>query len=294
LADAGIEVKLAATSGPGAAAALGHEASRDESNLVLVCGGDGTINEVINGMVPSRAPLGILPGGTANITAKELLLPHDPVRAAREVSKWRPRRIALGRVSWPATAGSANSQAGSLDALDTEHRYFLSVAGVGFDAYVVYKLSLDFKTSFGVVAYGIEAVRQTLRHAFPPLICRFDGQHLDGTFAVIQRTRRYAGWLHLAPLASLFESNLSICVFTSRSRWRYFAYVAAVVARMHPRLNDVTMVNAQRIHCATVDAKDTIRFEVDGELAGRLPATFEVVPDALTLLVPEFPARRSS
>ena len=209
-------------------------------------------------------------------------------------SKWRPRRIALGRVSWPATADSANSQTGSLDPSNTEHRYFLSVAGVGFDAYVVYRLSLDFKMSLGVVAYGIEAVRQTLRHAFPPLTCRFDGQHLDGTFVVIQRTRRYAGWLHLAPVASLFDSNLSVCLFTSRSRWRYFAYVAAVVARMHPRLSDVTMVKTQRIHCATVDAKDTIRFEVDGELAGRLPATFEVVPDALTLLVPEFPARGSS
>jgi diacylglycerol kinase family enzyme len=261
--------------------------------LVLVCGGDGTVNEVINGMVPGRAALGILPGGTANIAAKELLLPHHPIRAAQQLPTWRSHRIGLGRVTWPAEHDTSDAGAISSTGPSNQHRYFLSVAGVGFDAYVVYKLSLDFKMSLGVVAYGIEAVRQTLRHGFPPLVCELDGRHLEGTFAVIQRTRRYAGWLHLAPTASLFNSNLSLCVFTSRSRWRYFAYVAAVFARMHPRLRDVTMATAQSLNCAVADSNNTIRFEVDGELAGRLPAIFEVVPDALTLLAPDSAAVRT-
>ena len=163
---------------------------------------------------------------------------------------------------------------------------FGNLAGVGFDAYVVYRLALDFKFSLGVVAYAIEALRQTFRHSFPPLTCRLDGQKLEGTLAVIQRTQLYAGWFHLAPAASLFEPKLNLCLFTSRSRWRYFAYIAAVVARLHPRLRDVTMMDATRIHCAALAPDTPIHFEVDGELGGTLPATFEVVPDALTLLAP--------
>jgi diacylglycerol kinase (ATP) len=284
LLEGGIQVKLAPTPGPSMAADLAREAARDTSSLVIACGGDGTINEVINGMVPGSTPLGILPGGTANITAKELGLPHDPVRAARELLNWRPRRIALGRASWPTEQGS--NEGGAARSAGVQQRYFLSVAGVGFDAYVVYRLALDFKVSLGVVAYAIEALRQTFRHSFPPITCRLDGQKLEGTLAVIQRTQLYAGWFHLAPAASLFEPKLNLCLFTSRSRWRYFAYIAAVVARLHPRLRDVTMMDATRIHCAALAPDTPIHFEVDGELGGTLPATFEVVPDALTLLAP--------
>src|SRR5437879_9236811 len=128
-----------------------EEAQRGET-VILVCGGDGTINEVINGLVPGEATLGILPGGTANIIAKELGLPHDPVRAALELPNWRPRLIALGRVTWPA------APAGPTQDRSAGQRYFLSVSGVGFDAYVVYKLSAAFKMSLGVVAYVAEEI----------------------------------------------------------------------------------------------------------------------------------------
>ncbi len=100
LRQAGIEVNLAATSGPGAARELAAEAVRRNDELVLVCGGDGTINEAINGLACSRVPLGVLPGGTANILGKELRLPDDPVLAAGALPRWSPRRIALGLVSW--------------------------------------------------------------------------------------------------------------------------------------------------------------------------------------------------
>jgi diacylglycerol kinase (ATP) len=283
LTDSGISVTVAKTSGPGVAGQMARDAAAQGADAVLVCGGDGTINEVINGLTPGSTSLGILPGGTANIIAKELGLPHDPVRAARELPHWRPRRIPLGLATWPAGPPGTRSFAPSTA---VERRYFMSVAGVGFDAYVVYKLSRDFKMSLGVIAYALEAIRQALRHSFPAVVCRAGGRELQGTFALIQRTRRYAGWLHVTPEARFFEPEFQVCLFKSRSRARYFLYAAAVFARRHLRLSDVELVRAQQVSCRPADPDARVQFELDGEHTGQLPATFEVVPEALTLLVP--------
>jgi len=275
LRKAGVEVKLAATSGPGNARDLARAAADDGAELVLVCGGDGTVNEAINGLVPGRATLGILPGGTANIIGKELRLPHHPVRAACALPGWKPRRIALGRATW-------------LDAVTGQptQRLFISVAGVGFDAYIVHRLSWSLKMSWGVVGYGLEAVRQALRYPFPRFRFASDGQERQATFAVIHRTGHYAGWLPLAPTAGLFKPAFTACLFTSTNRARYFLYAAAVVLRQHLRLRGVELIECSKVDCAGEEPERPIYFELDGELVGQLPATFEIVPDALTILVP--------
>jgi diacylglycerol kinase family enzyme len=269
---------------------------REGDKLILVCGGDGTINEVINGIAPGDASLGILPGGTANIAAKELGLPHDPVQAAREFSTWRPRRIALGLARLSATPDpsgrgpllqQAKGDGGETPPLQEHRRYFLSVAGVGFDAYVVHRLSPAFKLSAGVMAYIVEALRQTWRYPFPRFRCSADGREFHATFAVVHRTSRYAGWFHLAPNANLFEDKLSLCAFHSNRRSRYFVYAAAALARRHRRLHDVELVEDRKVECVAAEPGTRIYIELDGELAGRLPASFEVIPDALTLLVPD-------
>lgn len=281
---AGMAVKLSPTTRPGEATSLAKAAAAGACDLVLVCGGDGTVNEVINGLVPGNMPLGILPGGTANIIAKELKLPHHPVRSARELATWTPRRIALGMATWtqPIDAAMPNEAAKSAP----RRRYFMSVAGIGFDAYVVYKLSTAFKFSLGVPAYILEAIQQAWRYSFPVFFCQSDNRRIDGTFAVAQRSSHYAGWLPLAPDASIFKGVLSLCVFKSRNRYRYFLYAASVLARRHLRLKDVELIEAPAIECAGADPSKAIYFELDGELVGRLPARLEVVPDALTLLVP--------
>ncbi len=276
LRDAGMEVTLASTTGPGVARDLAREAVRQGVELVLVCGGDGTVNEAINGVAPSETVLGILPGGTANIIGKELRLPHHPVRAARQISRWKSRRIALGQASW-LDARKPSGIAG---------RYFISVAGIGFDAYIIHKLAWSFKISWGVAAYVVEAVRQALRYSFPRFVCDAESRKRYATFAVIHRTGHYAGWLPLAPTANLFEPEFQTCLFTSASRVRYFLYAAAVLLRQHLRLSDVELVRGRRVQCSGEEPDSPILFELDGELVGQLPATFEIVPDALTLLAP--------
>jgi len=311
LGRAGIAVQLAATTGPGVACQLAAAAARQGHELVVVCGGDGTINEAVNGLAFSKTQLAILPGGTANIIAKELALPHQLVRAARELPLWRPRLIALGVATWPLNTGVGSGESGVAEELgvgtrnmgsfvpdpqlpnsdsllphEVQHRYFLSVGGIGFDAHIIDKLKHDFKMFLGVAAYGIEALRQVTRYGFPPFICRADGREMTATFAAMQRTSRYAGWFRMAPLARFFEPRLNACLFQSR-RWpRYLVYVAALAVRRHLQLADVKMVETERVECFSVEPGARILFELDGELTGALPAAFEVVRDALTLLTP--------
>jgi YegS/Rv2252/BmrU family lipid kinase len=297
LREAGLEIELAPTVRADMAHELAQAAVENGADVVLACGGDGTINEVINGLAQSQVPLGILPGGTANILARELRLPLSPVRAARQFLHWTPRRIALGRARWtqapsapppdgPARGGgftppplSASSQACC--------RYYTCVAGIGYDAHIVYKLSPWLKIHLGVTGYVLESLRQLVRYSFPKFACHLDGLERQGTFAVIHRTRLYAGWLHLAPTAGLFQPNFAVCSFPSRSRLRYLLYALAVLARQHLRLRGVTLDHCTEVVCTPVDASQIIRFELDGELGGTLPATFEVVPEALTILVPD-------
>lgn len=280
LRDNAITATLKFTSSPGDARLLAKEAVAAGSELIIVCGGDGTINEVLNGMTPSRIPLGILPGGTANIVAKELGLPENIKQAARELPGWQPCRITLGRAGWQESGSRCQ-------------RYFMAVAGVGFDAHIVSRLNVPMKLRTGVVAYGWEAIRQTFRYGFPRFQCTVNGSTVNASFAVIQRSGRYAGWLHLVRPRSILEPEFSCCHFESSNRWRYFLYALAVLTQTHYRLRDVGFFRSSHICCTGSKPEEVIHFEVDGEMAGQLPATFETVPDALTLLAPaSFVVRR--
>ena len=163
---------------------MAHELARaaveNGADVVLACGGDGTINEVINGLAGSPVPFGILPGGTANILARELRLPLSPVRAARQFMRWAPHRIALGRAHWgeaPAAPAAPARPGHSPQLMPSPPcaRYFTSVAGVGYDAQVVYKLSNWLKIHLGVTGYVLEALRQLLQYSFPEFSVRLNG-----------------------------------------------------------------------------------------------------------------------
>jgi diacylglycerol kinase family enzyme len=279
---AGLEIELAPTTGPAMAHELAQAAIAGSADVVLACGGDGTINEIVNGLAGSYVPLGILPGGTANILARELRLPLSPLGAARQFTSWTPRRIALGRARW----AQAPSAPPGVFPTETGCRYYISVAGIGYDAHIVYKLSPWLKSNLGVTGYVLEALRRLITYNFPQFAFRVGDEERQATFAVVQRTRLYAGWLHLTPTAGLFHPRFAVCSFPSRSRLRYLLYAAAVFARQHLHLADVSLDHCTKLVCAPVDPTATIHFELDGELAGMLPANFEIVPDALTILAP--------
>ena len=274
LRNAGVDAELQFTASPGDGKKLAAEAAASGCDLIIACGGDGTINEVINGLAPGDTPFAILPGGTANIAAKELGLPGNIVRAARQISACRPFRIPLGRATWEVSG-------------ITQQRYFLAVAGIGLDAHIISQLDVGIKLRMGVLAYVWEAVRQVFRYEFPPFKFTADSIAASATFAVVQRSSRYAGWLKLARTHSIRDLDFSCCLFEGHGPGRYLRYALGILTQTHDRMHGVRFLGGSVIRCTSQRSETAIGFEVDGELKGVIPVTFEVVPDALTILAPE-------
>ncbi len=262
---AGIQVSTLATTGPGTATELARDAIQKGADLIVVSGGDGTINEVVCGMALSHVPLGVLPCGTANVLARELGFPRDMRAAARVIASATPRRLALG------FAGN---------------RYFLLMAGVGFDAQVIQKLELRWKNLLGVGSYVLETIRQVLFEPKTEFIVSTEDRQIEATFACVSKSTYY-GPFRMVREADIFSESFFVYCFRSRNRLRYFLYAAALLTGRLDRLADVTRFPARKVRCEqTEPASKKVLFQVDGELAGRLPCTIEVVPDALTLLAP--------
>jgi diacylglycerol kinase (ATP) len=147
LKEAGITTELAPTSEAGHAQEIARLAVEARREMVIACGGDGTINEIINGLAGSQVPMALLPAGTANILAKELGIPWDIPRAARLIPEGIIRRIALGIATFAGSNGNGNR-----DALPEGGRYFLSCGGAGPDGAIVNGVDYELKKKVGVVA----------------------------------------------------------------------------------------------------------------------------------------------
>ena len=257
------------TTGPGTAAELAHRAIEQGADLILVAGGDGTINEALNGMVHSGVPLGILPAGTANVLANELGLGKTMERAAASVGEWTPERVAVGLIDRSSSEGP---------------RHFLLMAGAGLDADIVYHLSLGVKAALGKAAYWIGGFAK-LGRRLPVFTVEAEGRTFQAGFALASRVRNYGGDLEIALGASLLDDQFELVLFEGSNSFSYLMYMLGVAARRHPRMRGVTTLRTRRaVFSAAADGK--VHLQVDGEYAGFAPAGIEIVPDALTLLVP--------
>ena len=283
LASGGIEAELAETTGPGHATEIAQQAVRDHRQLVIACGGDGTLNEVVNGLANysngHRVPLALLPGGTANILAKELDLPWDIPRAARRLIHGEVREIALG-LATPA------EQPG-------RKRYFLSVAGGGPDGMIVYSVDLGLKARVGILAYWWQGAREVLRYTFPRFRVRTGDRELEATLVVVGRTKNYGGPFKITDQADLFEDRFEVMALTTQSGLRYLSYLPTLWMGNLRREEGVHFWKAEALVCEPLDSSP-VYAQVDGEPLARLPIEFSIVPRALKLLVPRDSARSGS
>ena len=277
LGEAGIRVELAATARAGDGTILAREAARAGRGMVIGCGGDGTINEIINGLAGSQVPMALLPAGTANILAKELGIPWDIPHAARLIPGGTVRRIALG-IAVPMD-GSAP------ELLPREGRYFLCVAGAGPDGAIVNGVDEILKKNAGIVAYFVEGMRQLVRYAFPEMRVLSGGKERRATIIVAGRTAHYGGPFKITTGASLFEDSFEFLINSSRSR---LGYLACLPALWLGRLRNRPEIEAWKATDAICEpaGSEPVYAQVDGEPAGPLPLSFRIVPDALSLVIP--------
>jgi diacylglycerol kinase (ATP) len=267
-----------ATTGPGHAGEIARQEVDRGAELILAAGGDGTINEVVNGMAFSDVPLGVLPAGTANVLACELGIGKSMERAAEELADSVLERVAIGSI----TNGTPDSQ-----------RYFLLMAGAGLDADIVYHLNARVKEVFGKVAYWIGGFSK-LGRRIPEFRVEANGCEFRASFALLSRVRNYGGDLEIAPTISLLDDEFEMVLFEGESSLGFLKYMLGVVAHQQQRMRGITILRTRQA-AFSVEASQVgqIHLQVDGEYMGVAPARIEIVPNALTLLVPPgFRARR--
>lgn len=258
----GIDAEPVATTKAGDATDMARRAVEQKKELIVVYGGDGTINEVVCGMAETSIPLAIIPGGTANVLARELGISWDVKAAIRVVANGEPKRITLGL---------------------GDGRYFHSMAGIGIDASIVKGVDPYLKDALGVGAFWVEG----LRHFFydlPTFRILVDGKDYVSTFAVLGNTRSYGGRFVITPLANITEEVFDVCIFTTQSKLRYSMYLPLAFFGTHLRFPDVIYLKAQRVYA---ECEKPIYVQMDGELVGQLPMQFRTVPNALTVIVPK-------
>jgi YegS/Rv2252/BmrU family lipid kinase len=269
-------VEVQATSRIGDATTLATNAVNAGSDLIGACGGDGTINEVVTGMVGSEASLLPLPSGTANVLAFEVGLPKSVVKVAKMLPDLQPYRVPLGMVRFQ------KPQPG--------FRYFLLMCGVGVDASIVYSLDTRLKSIIGQGAYFWGSLGR-LQQPFESFRVTIDGQQKRCTFVVISKSRRYGGGLILTPDAHLLSQEFQVVLFEGDSALRYIGYLARVATNSLHHFPDVHFWHTTRVELEVI-RQPKIHIEVDGELAGRIPGYVQMAGESLNLLLPPAYAAR--
>jgi diacylglycerol kinase (ATP) len=253
------------TGGPGDAAGLAANAVREGYKIVVAAGGDGTINEVVNGLAGSDATLGLLPLGTMNVYAAELRIPSNQIRRCWDIiHEGHVRRVDLAR---------ANAQC------------FVQLAGVGFDAQAVAGVDWQAKKHFGPLSYLISAAKvATLKP--PRLRIESEGRpDLEGSFVLVGNGRYYGGKVVVFKQAVIDDGKLDVLVFKNLGYLDIVRYLQGIFTGTHLSLPDVEYFQTRHLIVSSATGDD-VPFEADGELVGYAPVTFQIAHRGLKVLTP--------
>lgn len=262
---AGYGLDLRPTAGPGDAEAIAAGITAEECDALVVAGGDGTVNEVVNGMVAAPGPvppLAIIPLGTANVLAAEIGLATTPEAIARSITTGRPRRIHLGR---------ANG------------RHFVLMAGVGLDAHVVAHVSLLLKRHAGKLAYVAETLAQMVRYRYPACRVVVDGVAHPARTVVACNGRFYGGPFLAAPRACLDQPGLEVVLLTGGGAWNTVRYGVALLLGRLSRLDDVRILSCRSLR---IEGDSAAPVQADGDIVARLPVDISVAEACIELVYP--------
>jgi len=264
----GVECEIVFTAAPGDATRIAREAAGQGFREVVVSGGDGTINEALQGMVGTDARLGVWPAGTANVLARELMLPLNLEGAARVVARGETRRIYAGCATWEQTG---------------ELRYFLLMAGIGLDASVVERVRPRLKRRVGTGAFWVSGLSHLATWRPRPFEVEVGGRTVPATFAAVGKAAHYGGELGITPRARIDVPDFEICAVDSLSRIRYLRLLSHAMRR---RGVPAGTAGVQFLRATRARAVGDAAVQVDGELFGRLPMTFEIVADPIEVIAP--------
>ena len=260
----GVHVTLRETTHGGHAGVLAAEAAANGARLIVAAGGDGTIAEVAAGLAGTRAKLGVIPLGTANVLAHELNLPFMPRDIAACLAFGRTRAL------WPGLATGAGGS-----------RLFVQMIGVGLDAQVVHGVPRGLKRLLGRNAYVAQTLREMLRYSYRPIRLTVDGEPMQAGSVVISKGRLYAGAYKLAPDARPSEPGFSVALFGGTGPASVLMYGAALVMNLLPRAPGMRLLRASRIEIFGGGPA-----QADGDPAGAGPLMVRDAAGPLAVVAP--------
>lgn len=236
-----------------------------EDHIIIIMGGDGTINEVLNGLENRKVKLGIIPTGTANVLAKELKIPLDIMNACEVITQENELRLDLGK---------------------NDRGYFILVAGVGIDAMVVKDLSTGRKGNISFFSYTAPIIKNLLNYKYPKLSVEVDGELIENNAGLVfvGNTKCYGGSIEVTSHAKANDGVFDICIVKIKSRLSILYLMCRALMRILPESKGVVYTKGKVV---SVTSDTQVPYQMDGDFAGYIPTMFEIVPNAVPVLVPK-------
>lgn len=258
------EINKMLTNGPLTAMEIAKEEAKKATDVIVVLGGDGTINEVANGIYGSESALMIIPMGTANLLAHHIKLPTKIQSALKAYKNSDVIKINIGKAN---------------------ERFFLLMVGVGFDGHIISKITPSIKLKYGKLAYTYYSIKESFLYQYPLFSVKINNKEISSSFAVISLSKEYAGLFSLTPDANITKNYFQICLFHRRGALSFWKYFLFALIQKHNKLSDVTLTLSDNLEIYSNEALD-IWSQIDGELFSKLPLTISLATEKINLIVP--------
>jgi diacylglycerol kinase (ATP) len=275
------QVHQAPTDYSGHATEIARQAALEGYDYAIAAGGDGTVNEVMNGLIHSNTALGTVPIGTVNIWAREMGLPMDVVGAAKELLNATIKTIDVGQTTQIIKSHSLKSSPKE----QPISRAFLLMAGIGFDAAVTESIDAREKKKLGVIAYVKQAIQLAWQFRGVRTLLRIDGKRVRGRILmiIIGNSQLYGGVVKMTAHAIVDDGLLDVCIIKGRNMITAPLRLFSIFTRNYNRDPRVAYFKATTIE---IQGKKKLPIQIDGDFLGRSPMRFEILPSALKVLVP--------
>ena len=238
--------------------------AKNKYDMVIVAGGDGTVNEVINGISDSKITLAIIPFGSTNVLALELGIPFNVKEASELIAHGKRLKIDLGYAK-----------------TNEEARYFSMMVDVGFIPKLIEGINLKVKKRWGNLAYLLSGIRQILTYKWYNIHVEHKS-HSVGYFVIVSNSKDYAGEYQIADKASITDGLLDLVVINRKSWWKIIKFFSSVSIG---KSNTFLRGEYYQIKEAHIYSRHKMLVQVDGELIGTTPVDVKVAPKALTVMV---------
>lgn len=255
---------------------IAKKALNQDCQILVAMGGDGTVSEVVNGIIGSKAILGVIPCGTTNVFAAEMGIPFNLFKACEVILSGSTRKIDIGKACPVVPRGKKRR---------VNDRHFVLMAGVGFDAQIVQEVDPEVKRMLKDLAYILTGIKTLFTYKPTLMEIELDGEKKEkGYFVVVGNARCYAGrYFSITTQASIEDGWLDICIFKKGDIASFVRYITGVLLRKHLAYSDVYYRRAKRIQ---ITAPVSTLVQADGELIGQTPMHFTILPHAVSVITP--------